>query len=153
MDGDGRIDIVVQAPGSGGLWVIKQLADGSLAAPLTLLGFDTGSSIVVADFNGDGRPDIAATWDRGGGPRVFLQAANGTFEAGRSYAGSDALLGSGMAVMDVNADGRPDIVLEGPYVLLNLSGSVTNSQATPAELSALRAKKAVRASAARRGNR
>src|SRR6202040_2931540 len=75
------------------------------------------SSVAAADVNGDGRPDLlilnacdSSGVCTNGLVSVLLGNGDGTFQPAVSYAsgGSSA---SSIAVADVNADGRPDLLV------------------------------------------
>jgi hypothetical protein len=126
LNGDGRTDIVVQLPGLADVWIFRQAADGSLEAPRVLASQFPGGEIVAADLDGDGRVDIATS---SGSVAVYLQLADGGFGAARQYASS--FLGGGrLAALDVTADGRLDLILDGPFYLPNL-GAAPGSNIAP----------------------
>lgn len=78
--------------------------------------------IVTADLNGDDRPDIAVCggFDGPAGVGVFMNKGNGTLLAPLIY-GTGSGETKGLAAIDLNQDGHPDLVAlsNAIYVLLN----------------------------------
>ena len=124
VDRDGFVDLVASSSDRGGIAVY--LGDGSgrnwreMESDLPSGGW--ANSVVLADVNTDGLLDLLAS--HSSGPRVWL----GDGEAGWTPA-SDGLpspivggLYGGVAVGDINEDGRPDFAtanwVDGPEVYL-----------------------------------
>jgi len=134
VNGDGRADIV--GFGEAGVWVALSNGRGTFAQPRLVLedfGYLAGGWRVnqhprfVVDVNGDGRADIVGFGEAG--VWVALGNANGTFQAphcvlpnfGRA-AGGWRVDRHPRLVVDVNGDGRADIVgfgEAGVWVALN----------------------------------
>jgi hypothetical protein len=133
VTGDGLADLVVTPDQGGGPRVL--VFRGGDYAPvasyfgITDPGFRGGARAAVGDVDGDGRADLVVAAGFGGGPRV-------AFWDGRTVLGTQAKLtndifvfdpvlrnGVYVAVADVNADGRGDLVFGagpggGPRVLV-----------------------------------
>src|SRR3954453_11625169 len=68
------------------------------------------SAVVAADINGDGKPDLVTANNGGHSVSVLLANGDGTFQAARTVAVDSALGLNSVAVVDVNGDGKPDLV-------------------------------------------
>ena len=99
--------------------------------------FNPGTnSLCVADFNGDGKLDLAALTPYNG-VYIYLGIGNGTFQTAVPYSTVDPnhtnnYIAQGMAVGDLNGDGKLDIAVTesaGMAVLLN-NGNGTFGTAT-----------------------
>lgn len=95
---------------------------GTLAfsPPLTFgSGGGFGFSITVADVNGDGIPDllVANQFDESNGDGsvgVMLGNGDGTFQSAVIY-DAGGTYSDGIAVADVNGDGKPDVIVVSQY--------------------------------------
>jgi hypothetical protein len=89
--------------------------DGGPTTPQFFMPQIAGSGCAFLDFDGDGRLDIYLIHN--GGPtgaknQLFHQEADGTFRDVSAGSGLDvAGYGMGVAVGDVNHDGRPDVLV------------------------------------------
>lgn len=141
-DGDGRKDIIALGFGSGNVRVWRQSAAGVFAAPVSYAVEHNWEDLDVGDVNGDGRPDIViGSWASGASKAlaVLLQQPDGSFGA-PTYRAVDPTWGTGgIAVGDVNGDGRDDIVASWggnspTYIgilLQNADGSLGEMQTMP----------------------
>lgn len=126
LGGTGRLDLITANYRGGignGMSVLRQTAPGTFA---TAVAYDTGdyyaTGLGVGDLNGDGRPDVAvACAGVPGDPGSVALLTNlastpGTFDAPINYRGAWGPMG--VAIGDLNADGRMDVVVADgvPYV-------------------------------------
>ncbi len=124
LDGDGRMDAALAVHLSG-LLALRQVApgefvDASAGLPWGRPGSGFSSrSLAAADRNGDGRPDLVALGEgidplrgsrrpRGPGPRGVPEPPTGWIPLAPPHVGRS--FGDGLAVADVDGDGRPDAV-------------------------------------------
>jgi hypothetical protein len=112
FNGDGRLDLTItkiSSPDSAPQVALNN-GGGSFAAFTTLPTGVPIAVIAVGDINGDGKPDIVA----GGGSysgldvRVLLNHGAGAFDPPVNYAGIPSI--QGLAIGDINSDGKRDIV-------------------------------------------
>ena len=137
VTGDGRPDLVLPFSnyyGDNGVRVFVNRGAGRLVRRARFLStVQPPITAALADLNGDGRLDLVTANNEdqtnrlgAGSVSVFLGGAKGAFGRRRNYrigGGAD-----GLVVRDLNADGRPDVVVSrgeaGPFVsvLLNRGG-------------------------------
>lgn len=109
FDGDGRLDLVVDARESEGLQLLPGLRDGRFdtSGPVIRMGGDPYRGMAVGDLDGDGRADLATPNPRELG--IALNQASGTFafELVRPVLADTPF---GVAIGDFDGDGRADLV-------------------------------------------
>jgi hypothetical protein len=115
VNGDGLADVVVSHWNTASIGVFLQnpggLLDRMVSYEAPLAGYD---DIAIGDVNGDGRNDVVKMNGQGGGPRlsVYLQNAGGSLDAALPYSSNcDSCVPGGLAIGDVTADGRADILV------------------------------------------
>jgi hypothetical protein len=110
INGDGAPDVVVS---KGVYWFENPRGHGGDPRQpwaIHVVDADYGvHNILIRDMNGDGRADIVARTDHIGlpGAKIYLQGSGGTWTA---VTLANVPLGQGVAVGDINRDGRLDVV-------------------------------------------
>jgi hypothetical protein len=133
VNGDGKPDLLVASQcdvssgcANGTVGVLLGNGDGTFEPTQVLAaGGQSVASLAVADVNGDGKPDLLVTNHCGffpgpncgsdgisspGSVSALLGNGDGTFQAAASY-GAGGELTYGVAVADVNGDGKPDLLV------------------------------------------
>jgi hypothetical protein len=117
MNADGNPDLVVVNT-YGSVGVLLGNGDGTFQSQKNVNTLEYPSSLAVADFNGDGKPDLAVTTLNSIPPNhsyvgVLMGNGDGTFGAQSIFTGGTG--GDSVAAVDVNGDGKPDLVVTNEY--------------------------------------
>jgi hypothetical protein len=128
LNGDGRLDLVVANEKSSTLSVLLGNGDGTFGAKNDYATAGGPTCVAIGDLNGDGRSDLAvASYTSGpvtvSSVSVLLGNGDGTFGARNDYSTGDFPVS--VAIGDLNADGKPDLVVanNGPATVSVLLGN------------------------------
>jgi hypothetical protein len=132
FNNDGSPDlIVVSRPPTGeeGAYLLAGLGDGTFAAPIRVV-LDLPVTLATADLNADGTLDLLYL---GEGVSVRLGNGDGTF--GERILSPAVFSGRPPVIVDVNGDGKPDVVFGTQAGLVSVSlGNGDGSFGSPALL-------------------
>jgi hypothetical protein len=112
VNGDGQPDLTTANRSTNSVSVLLGRGDGTFA-DVQLFAVGHGPvAISAADLNADGLPDLVTANLLSADVSVLLGRGDGTFAAARAFvAGRNPEAPEAIEVVDVNADGVPDLVL------------------------------------------
>src|SRR5205814_811920 len=101
LSGDGKLDIATADDDSGTVSLLLNNGDGTFGQARVYSAY---GAVASGDLDGDGSADLVTS-----STRVYLNRGDGSFRAPVEYRGG----GGDVAVADLNADEKPDIVTGG----------------------------------------
>jgi hypothetical protein len=106
LDGDGKPDLAVANTGRNEISLLRGNGIGGFGAPVAVGSARRPGKIAVGDVDGNGKPDLASLLEYGAA--ILLGDGTGNF---RPAPGSQLKLdGSDLALVDLNGDGKSDLV-------------------------------------------
>jgi hypothetical protein len=108
VDRDGRPDLVVASSPGFGVHLLWNEGGGAFAQPPLVSAPIAPTDLVLADVDGDGRQDIVAVDAQAGKLAVFVGRGAGAFGPAQL---TDLAGGLAIQAADLDADGRPDLVI------------------------------------------
>ncbi|CAF0935423.1 unnamed protein product [Adineta steineri] len=134
---DGKLDIIVTNFKTGTVGVLLNAGNGTFLAQVaypTGTTYDTWS-VSLADINGDSKLDIIIGNTASNNIGVLLNTGNGTFAAKVTYSIGTNSYPCSVAVVDVNSDNKPDIIVanynaNNTVVLLNTGNGTFGAKVT-----------------------
>lgn len=117
LDGDGKADVTVSDDGASNVVVYPNngsIGTISFATPIDLATNDPGTSLALADFTGDGKVDIGFPNSNGDNGVISVFANTSTvghisFASHVDFSASSEAWG--LAGVDMDGDGKPDMVV------------------------------------------
>ena len=126
LNGDGKPDLAASIPDHGIVSVLLNRGDGWFQPKRDYGAAGGAASVAVGDLNGDGALDLATVGNAavGNAVSVLLNRGDGSFQAKIVYRTAHGHYA--LAIGDLNADGKSDLVVTNAHsvsVLLNSGGA------------------------------
>jgi hypothetical protein len=143
IDGDGKLDLVVNDQPNGVLLAFKNNSTNGTISFGSYVSYSSGTSTghpIIADINGDGKPDILSSLTSGTTGKIFRNTAtSGTIDANSfalpatfTYTNAPSV----NVLADLDGDGKPDLVTSHYFsAKMSIQRNLTLPQ-TPSGLSA-----------------
>lgn len=112
IDGDGDADIISSDGASGQVVVLRNDGKGIFSTTDRYTSGAGAGPVAVADVSGDGFPDVAVANETAKTISLFLNSGKGTLLAPTTFAVTRSNNPYRIALVDLNGDGKPELVLE-----------------------------------------
>lgn len=127
LNADGRLDLATASYGFNSLSVLLNRGNGTFSANREYGDIFDPVSIAIGDLNGDGKPELATTSDEEDFVFVLTSKGDGSFRTDIAYSTGHAGADDGVAIGDLNGDGKRDLAtasgdVNSVSVLLNAAG-------------------------------
>ena len=109
LNGDGKPDLVYSIY-TLGVFVLLGNGEGTFGDPTVFRISTSTTAVRIADVNGDSKPDIITANSTSHSVSILLGNGDGTFATPTFASTGSTFFPNSLAVGDLNADGKPDIV-------------------------------------------
>jgi hypothetical protein len=131
FNNDGKLDLAVVNQSSAVLSMLLGNGDATFRPPINTAILANPAILAIqqpvaaADFNADGRTDLVYTFDGINGGLRSVEVLLGDGQGGFATRHECHVQTGGLAVADLNADGRPDVVTGNATLLCNRDGTLS----------------------------
>jgi hypothetical protein len=111
LNGDGKRDIVISNNSSNNFSVFMNTGTGSFGNKIDYATTVNPYMVLIEDMNSDGFNDVIISYSGYRILSVFTNSGVGSFNSRQDIDFKSAYYVDGLAIKDINADGKPDLVV------------------------------------------